>query len=231
MKKPQFIENEVYHIYNRGVDKRDIFIDEKDYFRFIHDLFEMNNDNMVVNMARSLDRSTFEVEPRTIGTDRKPRDLLVEILVFTLMPNHFHLILRQRKEGGIVKFMQKLGTGYTMYFNQKRKRSGALFQGRFKAILIKGEEHLIYLPYYIHFNPLDLIVRGSTSNNDALTFLASYRWSSFLDYIGENNFPSVTSRNFLQEILGQKLNYQETLKEWILEKQRISEILNGVTLE
>lgn len=231
MKKPQFIENEVYHIYNRGVDKRDIFVDEKDYFRFIHDLFEMNNDNMVVNMARSLDRSMFEVQPRTVGKDRKTRDLLVEILVFTLMPNHFHLMLIQRKEGGIVKFMQKLGTGYTMYFNQKYKRSGALFQGRFKAVLIKGEGHLIYLPYYIHFNPLDLIVRGSTSNNDALIFLLNYRWSSFLDYIGENNFPSVTSRNFLQETLGQKLNYQEILKDWILEKQRISEILNGVTLE
>ena len=90
---------------------------------------------------------------------------IVEILAFVLMPNHFHLILQQKVDSGITKFMHKLGTGYTMYFNEKYSRVGHLFQGRFKAVLVEKDHHFLYLPHYIHLNPLDLMnVRGSTSN-------------------------------------------------------------------
>lgn len=165
MKKPQFIENEIYHIYNRGVEKRNIFTEDKDYFRFVHDLFEFNDENPASNMTYYFNPKSMEVQPPYLKKEKNPRKLLVEILVFCLMPNHFHLLLRQKQKNGIVKFMQKLGTGYTMYFNKKNERVGGLFQERFKAVVVKDEEHFIHLPFYIHTNP---IYGGSTSITNIL---------------------------------------------------------------
>ena len=134
------------------------------------------------------------------------------------MPNHFHLMVRQLQEGGIVKLMQKIGTGYVMYFNQKYERVGGLFQGRFKAKLLEREAHFLYLPYYIHFNPLDLYAPswrdGLLKNSQkAMDFLDSYRWSSHLDYLGRKNFPSIISMPFLKEFLGGPLEYRKSCRE------------------
>ena len=200
MKKPQFVEDCIYHIYNRGVEKRKTFLDQKDYLRFIHDLFELNDEAPVQNVLYYFDPKSMEVQPRYIwGKERHKRKLLVEILVFTLMPNHYHLLVKQKAKNGIVRFMQKLGTGYAMYFNQKYERVGALFQGRFKAVRVENDAHFLHLPHYIHTNPLELKYGGSTSINwkQGIKYLQNYRWSSFPDYIGKKNFPSVTSRDFL----------------------------------
>ena len=160
MKRPFFKENCIVHIYNRGVDKRTVFLDDGDYIRFIHYLFVLNDKKQDINLGRKLIMK--EVEPPSL---KKPRELLVEILAFVLMPNHYHLLLKQKSENGITKFMQKIGTGYTMFFNEKYPRTGSLFQGRFKAVLLKRDAHFLFLPHYIHLNPLDLInVRGSTSD-------------------------------------------------------------------
>jgi putative transposase len=203
MRKPVFANDQIYHIFNRGVDKRTIFLDDNDHLRFLHQLYELNNEDSVLNVKYYFNRKTMSVEPRTatIPADRGKR--LVDILVFTLMPNHYHLMLRQRKENGIVKFMQKVGTGYTMFFNKKHNRSGSLFQGRFKAVHINRNEQLLYLPHYIHTNPLTLNYGGSTS----IDFLEEYRWSSFLDYIGIKNFPSITQRDYILEVFGGELKY------------------------
>ena len=223
MKKPQFVENEIYHIYNRGVEKRNIFTEDKDYFRFIHDLFEFNDENPVLNMTYYFNPKTMEVEPQYLKKERKPRKLLVEILAFCLMPNHFHLLLRQTRKNGIIKFMQKLGTGYTMYFNKKNGRVGGLFQGRFKAVIVKDEEHFIHLPFYIHTNP---IYGGSTSID-----LKKYRWSSYLDYIGKRNFPSITSRKFLLEFFGGEKEYEKATKQWIKEREENLKKIRDIILE
>ncbi len=212
MKRPQFAENQIYHIYNRGVEKRKTFLQEKDYLRFTHDLFELNDESPAQNVLYHFNANTksMEVEPQYIRKrEREPRKLLVEILVFTLMPNHFHLMVRQKRKNGIVKFMQKLGTGYAMYFNKKYERVGPLFQGRFKAVRVENEAHFLHLPHYIHTNPLELIYGGSTSINwkRGMKYLENYRWSSFPDYIGKKNFPSVTSRDFLLEFLGGPKEY------------------------
>lgn len=236
MKKPQFVENQTYHIYNRGVEKREIFTDDKDRFRFIHDLFEFNDENAVSNVSYYFNTNTksMEVEPQYLNRERKPRKLLIEILVFTLMLNHFHLILRQKRKDGIVKFMQKLGTGYTMYFNKKYERVGSLFQGRFKAVLVNQESHFIHLPFYIHTNPLDLkIYRGSTSIDwqRQMRFLENYRWSSFLDYIGKKNFPSVTCRRFFLEFFGGEKEYKKETERWLKEKDKNLEEIKTLVLE
>jgi len=205
MKKPVFVNEHMYHIFNRGVEKRDIFMDERDYFRFIHDLYEFNNEEPAANLNYYFNTKSRSVEKRYVKRDPAPRKPLVEVLVFTLMPNHYHLFLRQTRANGIVKFMQKLGTGYSNYFNKKYERVGGLFQGRFKAVLISRESHFIYLPHYIHTNPLDLNYGSSTS----IDFLEGYRWSSFPDYVGKRNFPSVTKRGFILDIFGGHDKYRE----------------------
>lgn len=191
-------------MYNRGVEKRDVFVDEEDYFRFVHDLYEFNDSNPVRNLHYFFNHKTKSIEARKLYGDQM-REPLVEILVFTLMPNHYHIMLKQIKENGIVKFMQKLGTGYTMYFNKKYCRVGSLFQGRFKAAHITDEPHFIHLPHYIHTNPLAINYRSSTS----IEFLTEYRWSSFPDYIGRQNFSSVTERGVLLDIFGGEEKYRE----------------------
>lgn len=233
MKKPAFVEGEIYHIYNRGVEKRDIFLDDGDRYRFVHDIFEFNDTYPARNVHYYLNRQhkPIEVEPRYI---RKPRKMLVEILAFCIMPNHFHLLLRQRLEKGVVSFMQKLGTGYTMYFNQKYERVGSLFQNRFKAVLVENDKHFLYIPHYIHLNPLELIMphwkeNGIKNHKKALNFLENYRWSSFLDYVGKKNFPSVTQRDFLQKILGGPKEYKESLAEYLRDLDL--ESINGLMLE
>ncbi|MEK7167352.1 MAG: transposase [Patescibacteria group bacterium] len=223
MQKPQFVENEIYHIFNRGVEKRKTFLDDKDYLRFIHDLFEFNNEDFVYNVAYYFNNKFKKTELERIKKQKKPRKLLVEILAFTLMPNHFHLLLKQKKENGIVKFMQKLGTGYTNYFNKKYERVGGLFQGRFKAIFVNEEIYFSILPFYIHTNPIDLIYGSSTPIDwkTQIEFLENYRWSSYLDYIGKKNFPSLTSRDFILDFFGGEKEYYQQTKKWLREKSGI----------
>lgn len=150
MERPQFVNDEVYHIYNRGVEKRDVFTNEKDYFRFIHCLFEFNDTAPAVNLGFHLSKSLLKSD------FNRPREMLVDILCYCLMPNHYHLLIKQHMDRGITEFMRKLGTGYTNYFNLKYDRVGSLFQGKFKAVHVSKEAHFLYLPHYIHLNPLDL---------------------------------------------------------------------------
>ena len=118
--------------------------------------------------------------------------------------------------------MQKLGTGYTMSFNQKYERSGSLFQGTYKAILVEKDSHFIYLPYYIHLNSLDIKFpewreREIKNYKEAMDFLENYHWSSFPDYIGKKNFPSVTQRKILLEFFGGPEQYKKDTIKWLKE--------------
>jgi len=144
----------------------------------------------------------------------------VDVLAFCLMPNHYHLLLKPNFDDGVTQFMKKLNIGYAKYFNEKYERSGALFQGRFKAIQVTEEAHFIHLPYYIHFNPLDLKTpewreRKLQNSAVAIKFLEKYRWSSHLDYLGKKNFPSVTQRDFLLEFFGGTKGYEDKIKNWL----------------
>ncbi|MFH0845901.1 MAG: transposase [Patescibacteria group bacterium] len=222
MKKPPFLNDHIYHIYNRGVEKRDVFMDDHDYFQFIHDLFEFNDKNPVNKLQEdNFSIISTEVQPPQIRRKRNnDRELLVEILAFVLMPNHFHLLLKQKNDDGVVKFMQKIGTGYTMSFNKKYDRVGSLFQGRFKAVLVEREDHLLFLPNYIHLNPIKIKRDFSVNKNlisavSDLEFLEKYRWSSLPDYLGKKNFPSVISKEFLLEIIGNPREYRKELKTWL----------------
>jgi len=232
--------NEIYHVLSRGVDKRKIFLDEQDYFRFVHNLFEFNNEDWVNNALYRFQKSKDIASPYINEKERKPRKLLVDIHAFVLMPNHYHILLSARKDGGITKFMKKLNMGYAKYFNQKYERKGALFEGRYKFILIKDESHFIHLPYYIHLNPLDLISedwrkKEIKNYKKSIEFLENYRWSSHLDYLGKRNFPSVINKKFLSDFFGGENEYKKSIYEWLknLNGKSDSELneLNNVVLE
>ena len=206
MKYVKFVNNYFYHIYNRGVDSRNIFNKDEDYLRFIHCLYEFNDQRPALP-------HNWLLKKEDILDTQRPRKLLVNILCFCLMPNHFHLILHQITAGGITRFMRKLGTGYTMYFNEKYERSGVLFQGKFKAILVENDEYLLHLSRYIHLNSIELIDSdwkqvGIKNWNRARGFLQEYRWSSFPDYVGIRNFPSVTKRDLMQRHFPQLDGYK-----------------------
>ena len=219
---------QLIHVLNRGVDKRTIFLDDQDRFRFIHDLFEFNNQEKVKNTFYFFRKSS-DIERRYIDSPTN-RKLLVDVHAFCLMPNHYHLLISRRVENAIPQFMKKLNMGYSKYFNEKYKRKGTLFEGRYKSVAITDESHFNHIPYYIHLNPLDLIAPEWRENElknykKALEFLNSYRWSSHLDYLGNKNFPSVTQRNLLLEILGGQENYKTSISQWLknIELENIKE--------
>ncbi|MDO8555059.1 MAG: transposase [bacterium] len=210
---------ELFHTLSRGVDKRDIFLDDQDRFRFVHDLFEFNDQNWV-NTTSKIFNSQNDIASRSDVEKRRKRKLLVDIHIFCIMSNHYHLLLSPKIAGGVSKFMKKLNMGYAKYFNNKYKRRGTLFESRYKSVPVKKHSHFVHLPYYIHFNPLDFVspewrVRRINNFTKAIEFLESYRWSSYLDYIGIKNFPSVTFRKFILECTGGSSEYKKHSTKWL----------------
>lgn len=180
MRKTPFAIDEWYHCYNRGVDKRITFEDEADYCRFLEQLYLANTGTPL----RRDDIGTRDFEEIL----KLPRDgTLVAVGAFCLMPNHFHLVLKEIVEGGITKFMQKLGTAYTMYFNGRYERTGNLFVKPFRSRHIDTDRYFQYLINYLHCNPAELYEpkwkTGDVENIEILTEkLITYPYSSLGAY-------------------------------------------------
>jgi len=146
---------------------------------------------------------------------------LVDVLCWCLMPNHYHILVQEKIDGGSSVFSKKISSGYTQYFNLKNKRSGVLFQGKSKIILIERDEHFMYLPYYIFSNPIKLVERDwkeeSIKNLEkVMEFLKNYKWSSYLDITEKNNFPFIINKKSFSNLFG--LNgkqFQKNFIEWI----------------
>lgn len=222
--RPELVNGKIYHIVVRGVGDSEIFIDESDYYRAIFSLYEFNTTEPVEIRKQREKRKLIKISGGQTSATQDRRDFLVEILAFCLMPNHIHLLLRQLKNNGISEFMRKFGTGYAGYFNRKYNRKGHLFQGRFKAVLINTEKQLQIAFVYIHTNPISLNEpkwreKGIKNLNEVMKFLKNYKWSSYLDYIGIKNFPSVTKRDFLLKIIGGKEMCENFVKDWIKHKK------------
>ena len=167
MRKIQFSNNQYYHIYNRGVDKRDIFIDERDCQKFLRNLKDFNNKSYYEQRARVIE------EKKELSSFLEGFERVVEVVTYSLAPNHFHLILKQLTENGISNFMHKTGTSFTNYFNKKYDRSGSLFQGTYKAIHIGSDEYLLWLSAYVNGNI-------EIHNIEKAEF---YNWSSYRDFL------------------------------------------------
>ena len=139
------MKGDVFYICNRGINKNVIFHEKNDYRRFLESLYRFNNEN-----------STVRFQGKDIFTDPPPQKKIVDILKWSLLPNHYHLLVQELTDNGAVNFTKRLGNGYTKYINTKRERSGYLFQNKAKIIPAESQSHFLFLPFYVELNPLDL---------------------------------------------------------------------------
>jgi len=225
VKRPQFVNEEIYHIIVRGITGQKTFLEEKDYLRYLYSLYRFNDKKIADFGLGKLPQEAI------LGRERgeESRELLVEILGFCLMPNHIHLLLRQFTDKGISLFLQKMG-GYATYFNKKHRRFGSLFQRPFKAVHIKNEDQLLIVITYIHLNPIDLIeynwkTEGITNSLKVLEFLESYSWSSYPHYLGKGKFPWLINPAFLNKILESPENFRNFVKARIFHKAELNNFL------
>lgn len=207
---------EYYHIYNRGVEKRNIFANNDDLWRFMTLLIIFQGKIYIPQVSRLVtyvkhwmfDKDIFEeiISERT-----------VELVCFCLMPNHFHLILKEIKEGGIPSFMQRLGDAYTKYFNLKYKRTGHLFGAKYQSVHINKDSYLKYLSAYIHINPREII---SWTKKEHL-----YPWSSFQDYIKTNRWNKFLNPSIILEQFKNQKHYLDYVSNSNIKKKSGLDIL------
>jgi putative transposase len=221
IKRPKIINDEIYHLIIRATGDTEIFKSEADYFRAIFSLYEFNNTQMVtIRDVRLLRRKQIVREPFSGNLKKKrEREPLLELMAFCLMPNHIHLLTKQIRQSGIVDFTRKFGAGFAGFFNRKYSRKGPLFS-KYRAVHIKDGKQLKTAFVYIHANPISLIEpkwkEGAVKNFDkAVEFLEQYRWSSFLDYTGNSNFPSLIKKEFLISAMGGEKKCREYLFDWL----------------
>ena len=210
-RKIKFAPEEYFHIYNRGTDKRTIFENKNDYERFLESLYLFNSvEKGVLRLVPKKDRFTYDRE-----------ETIVDIGAYCLMPNHFHLLIRAKVDGGVSSFMGKLQTAYSMYFNKRYGRSGSLFQGPFKAEHVKRDEYLKYLFSYIHLNPIKIIdfrwkEKGINDVFQSEKFLKSYKNSSYLDYITKDRVEAkLLNKKAFPEYFNTKKDFKNFINFWL----------------
>ena len=209
-RKVPFAVGEYYHLYNRGNSKQKIFLNKRDYYHFLKLLYICNSENNFV--LRDIVGESF---------DYVRNNTLVDIGAYCLMPNHFHILVKEKEEGGITKFMQKFSTAYVMYINTKYKRTGSLFEGKFKSQYLNTDKYLKYIFSYIHLNPLKLIDKNwkmnVTKNNPRLEkYLLAYKYSSYNEYIGEYRVQSkILHRQAFPNYFSNGDKFKDEIKDWI----------------
>jgi putative transposase len=218
MRKVAFVNGEFHHIYNRGVDKRKVFLDTEDFKRFLESIRKFNRLDAIGSLYEQRFREKKWLEKRKKTKEKgssTPQDkslgvelpkALVDVVCYCLNPNHFHLILKQLEDKGIEKFMQKVSTGYTNYFNKKHNRSGALFQGRYKSSHISSNEYLLHTSAYVNCN----------SEAHKIAEAENYEWCSFPEYMGKKG-------NLCQKqiVLGQ---FKDLREYYVFAKANVREI-------
>ena len=197
---------EYYHIFNRGNNKQPIFLDNRDWIRFLFLIIYLQSPIVFQNLGRQV---SYFVKNRAFnisGDDHREliKKRYVKLISFVLMTNHFHLIVNEFKEGGIAQYMQRVLCAYTKYFNKKYRKSGHLFQGPYKAVHIKDNRQLLYLSTYIHRNPREL---SEWKNKEHL-----YPWSSYQDYIQDNRWGQLLEQDIIMEQFSNKKEYDDFTK-------------------
>lgn len=208
-----YAENAYYHIYNRGIDKRDIFMEDNDYKVFLHFL------------------KRYLTPPPELPNWRSDLFDKIQLISYCLMPNHFHLMIKQLTKDAISNFMQSLINSYVCYLNKKLNRRGSLFEGRYKAVLIETESQLLHLTRYVHLNPLDF----SPLQTDPIKYLLEYPYSSYKDFLGKRQTEWVHPEEILHFFKSAKktnlkdiLSYQSFIEDYVLDPK---EVLGELTLD
>ena len=204
LRKQSFVIGEFYHLYNRGTEKRKIFMDKQDYQQFLFLMY-------ICNTTKSL-------ELRKIGESFERKEMLVNIGAYCLMPNHFHILITAKTERGISRYMLKLMTAYSMYFNKKYKRTGKLYEGVFKSNHINNDNYLKYSYSYIHLNPAKLLDKNwkekkGKNSIKLLQYVLNYPYSSIKEYT-KNEFKILDTVSFPNYF--KKINdHSKELFEWL----------------
>lgn len=214
MVRPILATGEFYHVYNRGVEKRHIFSDEDDLARFLQSLNDFNN----LDAIGSIYENTFRELNLGSSTPKRP---VVSIVAYCLNPNHYHLLLQQTSDNGISKFMHKLGTGYTNYFNEKYKRKSGLFQGRYKAKHVNSNEYLLHLSVYINLNNKFPSTLGSSTPK-----LSRSSWGEYLGNGGESLCHRDIVSGQFKGVKDYKMFAEETFAEILENKEKLKELEN-----
>lgn len=204
LRKQTFALGEFYHLYNRGTEKRIIFKDAKDYQHFLYLMYICNTNK--------------SIELRKIGKNFDREETIVDIGAYCLMPNHFHILICEKIDGGVSKYMRKLLTAYSMYFNKKYKRTGKLYEGVFKSIHANKDTYLKYLYSYIHLNPAKLIDKNWIENNkrnveNLLKYVFEYPYSSIKEY-AEKKFKIINPSEF-PTYFKNPIDHKKELFEWL----------------
>lgn len=229
-----FLSGEIYHVYNRGANKADIFLETSDYSRFKFLLF----------LANSLEpcpiRDTlkkYKAQGRSLSgvfVNERPDQMLVDVIAYALLPNHFHLILRQKSENGITKFMKKVATAYSMYFNTLYGHSGTVFQGRFKSKHVGEGDYLRWLCAYVALNPLDIGFPGWKESgvpiSQAKEYLYTYQHASFPDLCPDTvkrPESSIISFDVIKELKEDIPDFRDVNTLFEVERNQINEEVNS----
>jgi putative transposase len=206
MRNIKIAPGEYYHILNRGVNKQLIFHDNADRVRFLFLILYFQSPVSFINIGRPVKQfvkhSVFNIEKETM--QKISKDRFVELTSFCLMPNHFHLIIKEVKENGIARYMQRVLNSYTKYYNTKYQKSGHLFQGPYKAVHVENNKQLLHLSAYIHRNPREL--KEWFKKED------TYPWSSYQDFIGKNRFEKLLVPDIINGQFENKKEYDDFVK-------------------
>ena len=196
--------DEYYHVFNRAVNKQVIFHDTGDYFRFLFLILYLQSSVVFQQLGRKVKEF---IQSRALDSgeeDEIIKKRRVEVVAFCIMPNHFHLIVKESDEGGIAAYMQRVLTSYSKYYNTKYEKSGHVFQGPYQAVHVEDNRQLLHLSAYIHRNPREI---SKWFNKEE-----QYPWSSYQDFIGENRWGNLI---MLDIIIGQfkdKAEYENFVK-------------------
>lgn len=195
------VNDQFYHIYNRGVEKRRIFENRRTYTRFLQALSYYQLEGPKPKFSNFIKYKSFELNPTK---------KIVGIICYCLMPNHFHFLLKQLKEGGVSEFIGKLTNSYTKYYNIKFDRIGPLLQGQFKAVLIESDEQLVHVSRYIHLNPVSSFLVKKPED---------YEWSSYDEYL--NNNKGICSKEVILNFFKSVADYKNFVDDQIAYAQEL----------
>ncbi len=208
IRRQPFIESEYYHLYNRGIDKKIIFLDKEDYNHFLYLMY-------VCNTIKS-------IKLRDLGKNFDRGEVVVYIGAYCLMANHFHILVRAKDDLGVSRYMSKLLTAYAMYFNKKYSRTGRLFANTFKSSHINNNVYFKYIYAYIHLNPAKLIDphwknKSNKSKIKLLKFIFDYPYSSLSEYLNLNikNKKYITNLIQFPDYFINPLDHKKDLFEWL----------------
>ncbi len=200
MRNIKIAPGEYYHLFNRGVNKQIIFHDKTDWARFLFLILYLQSPKVFQNISRPVQEfvkhSVFNIDAGSVVKDR-----VVELISFCIMPNHFHLIVKEVEEGGISIYMQRVLNAYSKYYNTKYQRSGHIFQGPYRAVHVEDNDQLLYLSAYVHRNPREISVYLGREDK--------YIWSSYSDLITENRWGELLAPSIILEQFKNKAGYQK----------------------